>query len=170
MGERLSVVDCLAARLRLYPNLSNYINIVAKVGNLLPPNWLPSDMGPLVLVADDSDISCEIVVALLARRGLRAEVAPDGLRAWRMAVNKSYAAILMDCEMPQLDGWEATRRIRAAERDLHVPIIAMTGLIAGDNRERCLMAGMNDFLAKPVHSLQLGSAIERWQVSGRPDA
>jgi CheY-like chemotaxis protein len=120
-------------------------------------------MGPLVLVAEDSEISCEIVVALLASRGLRADVATDGLRAWRMAVNKSYAAILMDCQMPRLDGWEATRRIRAAESNLHVPIIAMTGLIADDNRERCRMAGMNDFLAKPVRGLQLGAAIERWQ-------
>jgi CheY-like chemotaxis protein len=143
---------------------------MSEAGKLLPPNWLPSDMGPLVLVAEDSEISCEIVIALLTRRGFRTEVAPDGLSAWRMAVNRSYAAILMDCQMPRLDGWEATRRIRAAEGDLHVPIIAMTGLIADDNRERCLMAGMNDFLAKPVRGPQLGAAIERWQGAGRADA
>jgi CheY-like chemotaxis protein len=81
-----------------------------------------------------------------------------------MTVNRSYAAILMDCQMPQLDGWEATRRIRAAEVDFHVPVIAMTGLAGDDSRKRCLMAGMNDFLAKPVRSLQLGAAIERWLV------
>jgi len=120
------------------------------------------ELGPLVLVAEDSEISCEVVKALLARRGLRVEIAPNGLQAWRMAVNKSYAAILMDCQMPGLDGWEATRRIRAAEGGFHVPIIAMTGLVVRGNRERCFTAGMDDYLAKPVYAEQLDAAIGRW--------
>lgn len=128
------------------------------------------DLGPLVLVAEDSEISCEIVRPLLARWGLRVDVAPDGMHAWRMAVNKSYAAILMDCQMPKLDGWEVTRRIRAAEAEFHVPIIAMTGVVIGGSRERCLLAGMDDYLEKPVHAEQLDAAIERWLASGQPSA
>jgi CheY-like chemotaxis protein len=120
------------------------------------------DLGPLVLVAEDSDISCEIVKALLHGSGLRVEVAHNGVRAWRLAVNKAYAAILMDCQMPGLDGWEATRRIRAAEVDFHVPIIAMTGVTAHGSRERCLTAGMDDYLAKPLRREQLDAAIARW--------
>jgi CheY-like chemotaxis protein len=116
----------------------------------------------LVLVAEDSEVSSEVVKALLAKRGLRTEIAPDGMQAWRMAVNKAYAAILMDCQMPELDGWEATRRIRAAEIDYHVPIIAMTGLVISGSRERCLSAGMDDYLAKPLRDVQLYAAIKCW--------
>jgi CheY-like chemotaxis protein len=120
------------------------------------------DLGPLVLVAEDSDISCEVVKALLRGRGLQIEFAHNGLRAWRMAVNNAYAAILMDCQMPGLDGWEATRRIRAAEEEFHVPIIAMTGVTVNGSRERCLSAGMDDYLAKPLRREQLDAMIARW--------
>ncbi len=83
-----------------------------------------------------------------------------------MAVNKAYAAILMDCRMPGLDGWEATRRIRAAESGFHVPIIAMTALCGDGSREHCLSAGMDDYLAKPVRGYQLDAAFERWLTAG----
>jgi CheY-like chemotaxis protein len=135
--------------------------------------WLPvggRDRGPLVLVAEDGEISREVVKALLARRGLRTEVAPDGMQAWRMAVNKAYAAILMDCRMPELDGWEATRRIRAAEIGFHVPIIAMTAFGGRGSREHCLMAGMDDYLAKPVRQGQLDATINHWLNAGGADA
>ena len=122
--------------------------------------------GPLVLLAEDSEITCDVVEALLAKQGLRAEIAPNGMRAWRMAVNGAYAAILMDCQMPELDGWEATRRIRAAESTFHVPIIAMTGCRGVTSRDQCLQAGMDDYLAKPVRAHQLDAAIARW-LSGR---
>jgi len=125
------------------------------------------DLGPLVLVAEDSDISCEIVKSLLFGQGLRVEIARNGVRAWRMAVNKAYAAILMDCQMPGLDGWEATRRIRAAEDKFHVPIIAMTGVTVDGSRERCLIAGMDDYLAKPIRREQLDVAIARWLAGSR---
>jgi len=128
------------------------------------------DHGPLVLVAEDSEITGEVVKALLARRGLRSEIAPDGAQAWRMAVNKAYAAILMDCHMPELDGWEATRRIRAAEIHFHVPIIAMTGVVVSGSREHCLTAGMDDYLAKPVRDDQLDVAIKRWLIGQGSDA
>jgi CheY-like chemotaxis protein len=125
--------------------------------------------GPLILVAEDCEISREVVGALLAKRGISTETAPDGLQAWRMAVNKAYAAILMDCQMPELDGWEATRRIRAAEINLHVPIIAMTGVVISGSRERCLTVGMDDYLAKPVRVEQLDAAIKRWLTAREPD-
>jgi CheY-like chemotaxis protein len=126
------------------------------------------DLSPLVLVAEDSNISCEIVKALLHRRGLRIEFAHNGVRAWRMAVNHAYAAILMDCQMPGLDGWEATRRIRGAEEEFHVPIIAMTAVTVDGSRERCLSAGMDDYLAKPLRREQLDAAIARWLTWSYP--
>jgi CheY-like chemotaxis protein len=127
------------------------------------------DQGPLILIAEDGEISREVIEALLAKRGLRTDIAPNGLQAWRMAVNKAYAAILMDCRMPELDGWEATRRIRATEGDFHVPIIAMTAYGGDDSRAHCLRVGMDDYLAKPVRGAQLDTTIKRWLTAIGPD-
>jgi CheY-like chemotaxis protein len=125
--------------------------------------------GPLVLVAEDNEINRAVAKALLAKRGLRTEVAHNGLEAVQMAVAKDYAAILMDCQMPELDGYEATRRIRAAENG-HVPIIAMTAHSMKGDRERCLAAGMDDYLSKPVRNDQLDEAIKRWLSDYEPGA
>jgi CheY-like chemotaxis protein len=117
---------------------------------------------PLVLVAEDNEISRTVARALLAKRGLRADMAHNGREAVRMASTNRYAAILMDCQMPELDGYEATRRIRAAEHGRHVPIIAMTAHSMKGDRERCLAAGMDDYLSKPVRHDQLDEAVKRW--------
>jgi diguanylate cyclase (GGDEF)-like protein len=121
-----------------------------------------STAGPLVLVVDDDEISCAVAKAMLAKRGVRTEVAHDGLEAVQMAGASEYAAILMDCQMPELDGYEATRRIRAAEGDHHVPIIAMTADSRLGGREPCLQAGMDDYLAKPLRDDQLDDALRQW--------
>jgi CheY-like chemotaxis protein len=117
---------------------------------------------PLVLVAEDNEISRAVARALLAQHGVQTHVACDGLEAVQMASEHGYAAVLMDCEMPALDGYAATARIRAAERDGHVPIIAMTAHAMPGDRERCLAAGMDDYLCKPVQADELAAVIERW--------
>jgi CheY-like chemotaxis protein len=116
----------------------------------------------LVLVAEDNEINRTVARALLARHGVQAHVACDGLEAVRMASEHGYAAVLMDCEMPALDGYAATARIRAAERDGRVPIIAMTAHAMPGDRERCLAAGMDDYLCKPVQADELAAVLERW--------
>jgi CheY-like chemotaxis protein len=79
-----------------------------------------------------------------------------------MAQTNTYAAILMDCQMPELDGYDATRRIRAAENGRRIPIIAMTAHSMPGDRERCVAAGMDDYVSKPVRASQLEAVIKQW--------
>jgi signal transduction histidine kinase/DNA-binding response OmpR family regulator len=119
-------------------------------------------VGKPVLIAEDNEVNCAVAQALLSKRGLRSEIARNGLEAVEMATRGEYAAIFMDCHMPELDGFDATRRIRRWEGGERVPIIAMTALSMAGDRERCLAAGMDDYLAKPIRSEQLEAVIERW--------
>ncbi|HEY2435692.1 MAG TPA: response regulator, partial [Solirubrobacteraceae bacterium] len=120
------------------------------------------DDRPVVLVAEDNEVNRLLATTMLRQRGVRAEVAHTGLEAVRMATTRVYAAILMDCQMPEIDGFEATRRIRVAETDRHPPIIAMTANAMPGDRDRCLAAGMNDYLAKPVQPRRLDRALAHW--------
>jgi PAS domain S-box-containing protein len=123
---------------------------------------VPADRPPLVLLAEDNEINCVVAEALLAKLGLQAAVAINGREAIEMAECNDYGAIFMDCLMPEVDGLQATRQIRAAERDSHVPIIAMTALAMPGDRERCLAAGMDDYLTKPVRLDALAAVVHRW--------
>jgi len=116
----------------------------------------------VVLVAEDNEINHAVATALLSKLGLRTAIAHNGREAVEMALAKEYAAILMDCQMPEVDGYEATRRIRAAESARRVPIIAMTAHSMPGDRERCLAAGMDDYLSKPVRAEELRAAMGTW--------
>ena len=126
-----------------------------------PPAPVDVD-GPRVLVAEDNEVNELLATTMLRQRGFRPEVAHTGLEAVRMATTREYDAILMDCQMPEIDGYEATRRIRVAETDRHVPIIAMTASAMPGDRDRCLAAGMNDYLPKPVQPAGLERTLARW--------
>ncbi len=155
----------------LYNAIADAVTGVAEIAEPTAVAQISSDPdGPLVLVAEDNEINRAVAKALLAKRGLRTETARNGLEAVQMALENEYAAILMDCQMPELDGYEATRRIRAAEHDRHVPIIAMTAHSMKGDRERCLAAGMDDYLSKPVRNDQLDAAIGRWLGADPRDA
>jgi two-component system sensor histidine kinase/response regulator len=125
--------------------------------------------GPLVLLAEDNKINRTVANALLAKHGLRTAVAHNGREAAEMALANHYAAILMDCQMPELDGYEATRRIRTGEHGRHTPIIAMTAHSMPGDRERCIAAGMDDYLSKPVRAEQLEAIVKRWLSGYEPD-
>jgi two-component system, sensor histidine kinase and response regulator len=124
--------------------------------------------GPAILIAEDNEINRTVAKALLSRRGLRSVVAHNGLQAVEMAARTDYLAILMDCQMPELDGYEATLRIRAAEHGHHVPIIAMTAHSMHGDRARCLAAGMDDYLSKPIRDEELDTIIARWLPDVQP--
>ena len=116
-----------------------------------------------LLVAEDNPVNQVVARAMLERTGYRVDVAPDGLQAVRMWADGDYAAILMDCQMPVLDGYGATERIRAQEAGVaRVPVIAMTASAMTGDRERCLDAGMDDYLTKPMKSAELLTALQRW--------
>jgi two-component system, sensor histidine kinase and response regulator len=132
----------------------------------------PTDRGVLVLVVEDNKINRIVAEALLAKLGVRTALAHNGREAVEMASAGAYAAILIDCQMPEVDGFEATRQIRLAENGNghHVPIIAMTALAMPADRERCLAAGMDDYLSKPIRSGDLDEVIQRWLPGDQPPA
>jgi len=120
--------------------------------------------GTRVLLAEDNAVNQEVAVALLGSAGIEVDVAGDGQQALAMAsaLDKDYALILMDVQMPVMDGLDATRAIRATEKGRHIPILAMTANAFAEERQRCLDAGMNDHVAKPVVAEQLFATLHQW--------
>ena len=114
------------------------------------------------MVVEDNAINQKVAVRMLERLGCRPDVASDGLEALRAVETIPYDVVLMDCHMPEVDGYEATARIRRGEgNDRHTCVIAMTANALQGDRERCLAAGMDDYVAKPVEHAELLAAIER---------
>jgi CheY-like chemotaxis protein len=120
-----------------------------------------ADRVPLqILVAEDNQVNQKVVVRVLNKLGYRPEVAANGVEALEALALRDFDVVLMDMQMPEMDGLEATRRIRA--RNGPRPwIIAMTASAMEEDRRRCLEAGMDDFLSKPVAPLDLAEALER---------
>jgi CheY-like chemotaxis protein len=122
------------------------------------------------LLVDDNAVNAEIAAALMRGLGFQVEVAGDGHEALARLIESRFDVVLMDCEMPQLDGYEATRRWRAIEQQSsdgrHVPIIALTANAVAGDRERCLEFGMDDYLAKPFEVSDLEAALERMLSQG----
>jgi PAS domain S-box-containing protein len=122
-----------------------------------------------VLLVEDNEINRMVADGILGRLGYAHDVAVDGVEALRLAAERDYAAILMDCQMPRMDGYTATGELRRREAgDRHTPIIAMTASVQLSDHERCLEAGMDDYLGKPVDPDDLEAALLRW--TGGPGA
>ncbi|HMJ50263.1 MAG TPA: response regulator, partial [Burkholderiales bacterium] len=118
--------------------------------------------GAHILLVEDNDVNQEIAVELLTSEGASVEVANNGVEAIDKVQQTHYDAVLMDCQMPLMDGFEATRRIRTDPRFRELPIIAMTASVLDSDRERCINAGMNDFVGKPYDVNELFSTLVRW--------
>jgi signal transduction histidine kinase/DNA-binding response OmpR family regulator/HPt (histidine-containing phosphotransfer) domain-containing protein len=122
-----------------------------------------------ILVAEDNLVNREVVTGILESMGLEVVTAPNGRVALDLFMQDKFDVVLMDCEMPVIDGLEAARRIRAFEmrkgpgdETKRTPIIALTAHALIEVRERCLRAGMDDFLTKPFNEMQMGEALRRW--------
>jgi len=118
--------------------------------------------GPRVLVVDDDNISRSVSFQLLEILGCEVALATSGPEAIECARPGSFELILMDCQMPHMDGYEATRRILAASQGKAPPIVAVTANTSDSDRARCFAAGMSDFVAKPVHKADLAQVLRRW--------
>jgi len=117
-----------------------------------------------VLAADDNAVNKKLITRLLEKAGYVADAVENGREAVEAMTRVEYDAVLMDCQMPVMDGFEATTVIRAAEsgRSRRVPIIALTASAMASDRERCLAAGMDDYLTKPIKPAELAEVLARW--------
>ncbi|NEV61387.1 PAS domain S-box protein [Thiorhodococcus minor] len=118
--------------------------------------------GARVLVAEDNAINSEVLKSLLEEAGLVVDIAENGVVAVELSSNRAYAAILMDMQMPEMDGPEATRRIRRLPAYATTPILAVTANAFHDDRDACLDAGMDDHIAKPVDPNRLYLSLAQW--------
>ncbi len=122
--------------------------------------------GPLMsgrlLVVEDDRVNQRVIEMMLHHLGLHTAIVTNGEAAIEVAVMQPWDAVLMDCQMPGIDGFEATRRIRARLAGKHLPIIALTANAMASDREACLDAGMDDFVPKPIRQEELRAALERW--------
>ena len=124
----------------------------------------PADLRSVrVLIAEDNELNKKLSLRLLGKLGIEAEAVSDGRQALEAVSKNTFDLILMDCQMPEMDGFEATAIIREKERNRrHTPICALTANAMDGDRERCLAAGMDDYLCKPIGLDQLRGVVERW--------
>lgn len=118
--------------------------------------------GASLLLVEDNVINQEMAVELLSRAGIQVAIAGNGAEALSMLARQRYDGVLMDCQMPVMDGFEATRRLRAQREFADLPILAMTANAMAGDKEKCLQVGMNDHIAKPIDVNQLFITLERW--------
>jgi CheY-like chemotaxis protein len=116
-----------------------------------------------VLVADDDPTARTLAARMLQRIGYESDVVEDGLQAVQAVQDKPYCAVLMDCQMPRMDGYQATRTIRQLTgREGEVPVIALTANAMEGDDMACMVAGMDDYLAKPVNPKKLAEVLAKW--------
>ncbi|WEJ70548.1 ATP-binding protein [Pseudomonas sp. PSE14] len=123
--------------------------------------------GQSVLLVEDNPVNQTVIEAMLRSLGYRVTLVGDGVQAVRTSERGEFAVILMDCRLPVLNGYEATRQIRSRPGGEQVPIIALTANALQGDRETCLEAGMNDYLAKPFKRAELQRILQRWVAPGR---
>jgi len=119
-----------------------------------------------ILLVEDNPINQMVAQKMLEKLGLKAEQANNGVEALKLLNEQAYDLVLMDCQMPEMDGFDATREIRKLEiksiNQNNLPIVAMTANVMSGDRERCLEVGMDDYIGKPVQRDQLESVLRKW--------
>lgn len=124
-----------------------------------------------VLVVEDHPVNQRVAAAMLEHLGYDVDVVGDGAEAVKAAIATRYQYVLMDCQLPDVDGFEAAVAIRSAERaGNRIPIIAVSGSVMNVDRERCIAAGMNDYLTKPLSIDSLAAVLGRWASYGSGEA
>ena len=124
--------------------------------------------GAKILLVEDNELNQELAMELLTSNGILVEVANDGQEALDILSNKSFDGVLMDCQMPVIDGYEATRQLRLQERFKELPILAMTANAMAGDREKVLDAGMNDHISKPINVQEMFNIMAMWITPSEP--
>ena len=142
---------------------SEVLKAVEDLGSLIKT----SEEAPIrILVAEDNLVNQKVVLKHLEKMGFHGDIATNGVRTLEALRQMPYSLILMDCQMPEMDGYEATRRVRKGEAgSATIPIIAMTANAMQGDRERCLECGMDDYIAKPFRQKELADKVAYWLVS-----
>ena len=131
--------------------------------------------GIRVLVADDNAVNQKVATHMLRKLGADAHSVANGIEALEALRTRDFDVVLMDCQMPEMDGYEATRQLRNSEathKNRDIPVIALTANALGMDREKCIAAGMNDYLSKPIDRARLEQALviavsgEKWRPHG----
>ncbi|OBV39480.1 response regulator [Janthinobacterium psychrotolerans] len=126
--------------------------------------------GAWLLLVEDNEVNQEVAQHILGDAGIRVDIAGNGAIALAKIAENQYDGVLMDCQMPVMDGYQATRKLRQDPRYSSLPVIAMTANAMVGDREKCLDAGMNDFIAKPIDVAQLFGTLARWVAPSAPQA
>ena len=133
------------------------------VGAMSSPSRFGRRSRGTLLIVEDHAVNQEVAKGMVARLGYSCDVVADGIEALDAMERRNYDAVLMDCHMPRMDGFQATAEIRRREADQrHVPIFALTANALAEDREKCIAAGMDDYLAKPVKTIELEAMLDRW--------
>ena len=162
--------DCLVALLNqnVPQSMPKAIpQIMSKPENSPAPQETKPEARGRILIVEDNVINQKVTKLLVEKLGYSTDIAANGLEALEALEQSSYSLVLMDCQMPELDGYAATVEIRAREGvSRHTPIVALTANSMQGEREHCLQVGMDDFLAKPVKPADLAAALSRWIPEG----
>ncbi|MHB8645980.1 MAG: response regulator [Thermomicrobiales bacterium] len=168
-----ALYDCLATVIAETPTPTGETVAVDNrtiASEQVPRSSVDRDTTALVLLVEDNAVNQRVAARMIENLGYRVEIADNGQVALDALAVCAYAAVLMDCQMSEMDGYAATAAIRQREGDArHTPIIAMTANAMQGDRERCLAAGMDDYLAKPVRSKELAMVLARWVPADAPE-
>jgi two-component system, sensor histidine kinase len=159
MGGRIGVVSRVGQGSTFWVELP-FESAVAPCSE--PGDRVRPPLAGRVLLAEDNPVNCEISLAMLASLGMEAVAARHGREALEHLAAQRFDLVLMDCQMPEMDGYEATAQIRRRASGAHLPVIALTANAMVGDRERCIEAGMDDYLAKPFTRDQLEAVLARW--------
>ena len=125
-----------------------------------------SAAGSSILIAEDNAINQKVIERMVQKLGYRVDLVTNGQEAIEALGRQSYCMVFMDCQMPEMDGLEACREIRRRSSGTRIPIVAITANAMKGDRERCLEAGMDDYVSKPFKQEDLRVVIDRWIQGG----
>ncbi|CAN5711213.1 hypothetical protein BH10CYA1_BH10CYA1_06470 [soil metagenome] len=159
--RRLRLLDCLQSALNDENVGTRLRTKISSTGGLILPRRMDN---ALILIAEDQKVNQKLAYWQLRELGCLSEAVSNGREALEAVTHSKYSAVLMDCQMPEMDGFEATKAIRKLEEKtgFHVPIIALTAQAMSGDREACLAVGMDDYISKPVTSAKLKEVLDRW--------